>query len=141
MLLQVGTSQLSHEVLTAFMAEDTAIVNARLLVSVSADPDSPLVLTSAILLTQKVGTPSSPPGDFDFKDLYKRQWRRVQSLANTFWVRWRCEYLVTIQSHRKWQSNKGNIQEGDLVLLKDSQVKQNEWPYGQDHSLQRRRRP
>ena len=29
-----------------------------------------------------------------------------------------------------WQENKPNLQVGDLVLLKDTQVKRNDWPLG-----------
>lgn len=130
MLLQMGPSQITHEVLTTLMAEVSAIVNARPLVPVSSDPESPLILTPAMLLTQKLGTSPAPPEEFNTKDLFKRQWRQVQSLANTFWDRWRREYLATLQSRRKWQSERPNIKVGDLVLLKDSQVKRNEWPMG-----------
>ena len=45
------------------MAEVTAIINARPLIAVSTDPDSPFILTPAMLLTQKVGAPA-PSGDF-----------------------------------------------------------------------------
>lgn len=46
------------------MAEVTAIVNARPLVPVSSDPESPLILTPSMLLTQKICTPASPLGEF-----------------------------------------------------------------------------
>ncbi|XP_033867815.3 uncharacterized protein LOC117407211 [Acipenser ruthenus] len=128
-LLKVGLSKLTH-VLTMFMAEVSAIVNARPLVPVSTDPDSPLILTPATLLTQKVAVVPPPQGEFNEKDLFSRQWRQVQSLANTFWHRWRKEYLPTLQSRRKWQKEKPNLKEGDIVMLKDSQVKRNDWPMG-----------
>ena len=126
MLLQ-RKPNLTHEVLCTFMAEVTAIINARPLIPVSTDPQSPFILTPAILLTQKVGAPA-PPGDFDNKDLFKSQWRQVQSLASTFWSRWRREYLPTLQSRRKWKEARRNLREGDLVLLKDKEVTRNEWP-------------
>ncbi|KAJ8381247.1 hypothetical protein SKAU_G00020250 [Synaphobranchus kaupii] len=46
----------------------------------------------------------------------------VQHLTNTFWNRWRREYLQTLQSCSKWQDARPNIKKCDLVLLKDSQV-------------------
>lgn len=36
----------------------------------------------------------------------------------------------TLQDRRKWHSERPNLQKGDLVLLKDSQVKRNHWPMG-----------
>ncbi|KAJ7983853.1 hypothetical protein DPEC_G00370580 [Dallia pectoralis] len=53
MFLQLGTSKLTHETLATLMAEVAAIINARPLIPVSTDPDDPLILTPATLLTQK----------------------------------------------------------------------------------------
>ncbi|XP_060757456.1 uncharacterized protein LOC132868527 [Neoarius graeffei] len=128
MLMQMGSAKLTHEVLTTFLAEVTAIVNNRPLVPVSTDPTDPFILTPASLLTQKVGPCPPPPGNFDQKDLYKQQWRRVQSLSNTFWDRWRKQYLTTLQPRKKWSSDQPNLTEGSVVLLKDIQCKRNDWP-------------
>ncbi|XP_054590105.1 uncharacterized protein [Nothobranchius furzeri] len=130
MLLQVGHVKLTHEVLTTFMAEVSAIFNARPLIPVSTDPEAPFILTPSILLTQKGGVPSPTVSEFSKGDLLKNQWKRVQALADTFWVRWRREYLSTLQSRHKWQSQKPNLKEGDVVLLKDDQTKRNPWPMG-----------
>ena len=130
MLLQLGPGKLTHEVLTTLMAEVTAIINTRPLCPVSSDPDHPSILTPATLLTQKVGMPSVPPGEFDDKDLLRCQWRRVQRLADMFWKRWKQEYISNLQTRSKWTTEKPNLQEGDVVLLKDSQAKRNDWPMG-----------
>lgn len=130
LLLKTSTTRLTHEVLTTLMAEVMAIMNARPLVPVSTDPETPEVLSPAMLLTQKASVVSAPPGDFELKDLYKSQWRQVQGLADCFWKKWRQEYLATLQTRRKWKGERPNIQEGDVVLLKDSQVRRNEWPVG-----------
>ncbi|CAJ0934476.1 unnamed protein product [Ranitomeya imitator] len=125
-----GAARLTHESLITFMAEAAAIINARPLVPVPNDPEELLLLTPATLLTQKTGLSSAPPGGFDAKDLYKRQWRQVQSLANTFWDRWHKLYLSTLQPRTKWQSTKPNLNIGDLVLVKDCQIHRNQWPLG-----------
>ncbi len=129
-LLQMTSSKLTHEILTTFMAEVTAIINNRPLIPVSTDPADPFILTPATLLTQKTGASSVPPGDFVKPDLYKQQWRMVQSLASTFWDRWRKQYLATLQHRRKWQHQQPNISKGCIVLFKDSQSKRNDWPLG-----------
>lgn len=128
MLKQTSSSRLTHEVLSTLMAEVTAIINARPLAPIPSDPDSPFLLTPASLLTQKGCIHLPPPGIFDSKDLYRQQWRQVQHLANTFWNRWRREYLPTLQSRSKWQNLRPNLKKGDLVLLKDNQARRNEWP-------------
>ncbi len=130
LLLKNSLSRLTHEVLTTLMSEVMAIMNARPLLPISSDPDTLEVLSPSMLLTQKASTVPAPLGDFDMKDLYKKEWRQVQCLADAFWKAWRRDYLATLQVRRKWTEEKRNLQEGDVVLLKDSNVKRNEWPIG-----------
>ncbi|XP_067373333.1 uncharacterized protein [Channa argus] len=130
MLLKVHTPSLSHEVLTTLMAEVSAIMNGRPLVPISTDPEQPDLLTPGSIFTQKTELVSAPPGVFDPNELHRKQWKQVQCLANSFWKRWRQEYLATLQPRRKWQAVGPNLEIGDVVLLKDSQAKRNEWPVG-----------
>ena len=130
MLLHTKHTRLTHKVLSTLMAEVMAIMNARPLVPVSSDPDMPTVLTPAMLLTQKMSTVSAPSGNFQMADLHGKQWKHVQCLANTFWKRWRRDYLSTLQGRRKWAEEKPNVKAGDVVLLKDSQAHRNDWPVG-----------
>ena len=126
MLLQ-SKVQLTHDVLCTLMAEVTAIMNARPLLPVSSDPDNPFILSPSMLLTQK-SCLLPPPGNFMDRDLYTKQWRQVQALANQFWTRWRREYLPSLQKRQKWTVSRRNLQVGDLVLLKDKQAPRNSWP-------------
>lgn len=112
------------------MSEVMAIMNARPLIPISSDPDTFEVLSPSMLLTQKASTVPAPLGDFDIKDLYKKEWRKVQCLADAFWTSWKRDYLATLQVRRKWTEEKQNLREGDVVLLKDSNVKRNDWPIG-----------
>lgn len=130
LLVKEGVTRLSHEVLSTFMAEVMAIMNARPLVPVSYDAEVPETLSPATLLTQKASVTPAPLGDFELDHLCKVQWRQVQSLADSFWKRWRLEYLATLQPRRKWAAEKPDLQEGDIVLIKDIQAKRNEWPLG-----------
>ncbi|XP_073432940.1 uncharacterized protein [Dendrobates tinctorius] len=91
---------------------------------------SPMILTPATLLTQKIGAATVPLRNFDNKDIYKRQWKQVQHIANVFWHRWKTEYLHLLQNRHKWQTPSPNLQEGDLVLLKDKEAHRNDWPMG-----------
>ena len=127
-LADLAPIRLSHEVLTTLMAEVTAIVNARPLVPVPSDPEMPEILTPATLLTQKSRALKSIPGNFSSTELYSKQWRQVQHLANMFWTRWRKEYLPTLQPRRKWQSETRNLEGGDLVLLHCKESPRNYWP-------------
>lgn len=130
LLKKDSATRLSHEVLSTLMAEVMAIMNARPLVPISYDAEVPEMLSPATLLTQKASVTPAPLGDFELDHLCKVQWRQVQSLADSFWKRWRLEYLATLQPRRKWTSEKPDLKEGDIVLIKDVQAKRNEWPLG-----------
>ena len=91
----------SHEVFTTLIAEVMAIMNSQPIVPVSMNPEMPAALTPVMLLTEHIETTTAPPGDFNSK-----QRKQVQSLADTFWKRWRQENLVTLQSRRKRQVDK-----------------------------------
>lgn len=125
-----NSSRLTHETLTTFLAEVSAIINSRPLVPVSADPESPALLTPATLLTQKLGSVPSPPEEPSSGNIYQKRWKHVQHLANCFWSRWKKEYLALLQGRRKWQQVKPNLKVGDLVLMKDQKVERNSWPMG-----------
>ncbi|VDI57933.1 Hypothetical predicted protein [Mytilus galloprovincialis] len=123
---------LTHDVLNTLMAEVSAIVNSRPLVPVSTDPENPLILTPAMLLTQKTDYifTSDHLGEFDKRDLCLAEWRRVQALASVFWSRWRKEYLPLLQQRRKWTEDRRDLIEGDVILLKDKNICRTQWPVG-----------
>ncbi|VDH94099.1 Hypothetical predicted protein [Mytilus galloprovincialis] len=114
------------------MAEVSAIVNSRPLVPVSTDPENPLILTPAMLLTQKT--------DYIFH--FRPSWRirQTRSLscrmetstgsASVFWSRWRKEYLPLLQQRRKWTEDRRDLIEGDVILLKDKNICRTQWPVG-----------
>ncbi|XP_071151018.1 uncharacterized protein [Mytilus edulis] len=132
MLLNAAGRSLTHDVLNTLMAEVSAIVNSRPLVPVSTDPENPLILTPAMLLTQKTDYifTSDHLGEFDKRDLCLAEWRRVQALASVFWSRWRKEYLPLLQQRRKWTEDRRDLIEGDVILLKDKNICRTQWPVG-----------
>ena len=131
MLLELGTRQLTHELLTTLMAEVAAIVNARPITALPSDIDETLPLTPAMLLTQKTRPLGPLPGNFTAQDVYaQRRWRQVQFLADQFWTRWRREYIQNLQVRTKWNRERRNLAVGDIVMMKDEQAHRNNWPLG-----------
>ena len=88
-LLQQSNCQLDDDSLRTLMYEVTAIINSRPLnVDNVIDPMSLTPISPIQILTMKSEIILPPLGKFDQSDLYaKKQWRKVQHLANKFWKR------------------------------------------------------
>ena len=113
------------------LAEVAAIVNSRPITAIPSDTDEPLPLTPSILSTQKTRLLGLLPGKFVSQDVYTRwRWRKVQYLAEQFWIRWRREYIQNLQVKIKWNREHRNLAIDDIVLMKDEQAHRNNWPLG-----------
>ena len=129
-LLQEHGSQLDGEALRTLMTEAENVINSRpLTVENLSDHESPEPLTPNHLLTSKTEVVLPPPGCFKRLDLYSRKrWRRVQFLANQFWIRWRSEHSSQFQQRRRWNTPQRDSRVGDIVLLQDDDLPRNQWP-------------
>lgn len=131
MFAELGSHQLTHELLVTLMAEVIAVVNARPISALPTDVDEPQPLSPSMLLTMKTRPLGPPPGNFVPPDVYaRRRWRRVQYLADQFWIRWRREYLQSMQTRTKWQGTRRNLRAGDVVLVREEGAYRNDWPIG-----------
>ena len=128
-LLQLGHRSLSSDELDTLFKECAGIINSTPLYDSPCEADEPLPLTPAHLLFMKDSS-DAPLDNFSEEDLNAygtRRWRRVQHLANEFWRRWRTCYLQSLQTREKWLIHRKNIKVGDNVLLKDKNLKRNDW--------------
>ena len=129
-MLKTHGKSLDNEALLTLMTEVEGILNSRpVTVEMINEPSSFQPLAPANILTMKSKVVISPPGKFLRPDLYcRRQWRRVQHIANEFWSRWRKKYLQSLQERQKWNTRRRNFVIGDVVLLKTMDVLRNKWP-------------
>ena len=128
-----GTNLAAHTCTASALQNCNRFLVHSPLTPLTSDRDNPVPLTPAMLLTMKSSqvVKSFKLDQFDAKDLYRTQWRRVQHLANSFWLRWKQEYLPILQPRRIWQGDTGNPPKvGDVVLLRDKTVHRNDWPIG-----------
>ena len=71
--------------------------------------------------------PIAPPG------CYQRlatSFLKICHLLDSFWLRWRREYISLLQGRSKWSSRQRNLQQGDVVLVVDKQMPRDQWPLG-----------
>ena len=131
MFAELGSHQLTHELLVTLVAEVTAIVNTRPISAIPTDANEPQPLSPSMLLTIKTRSLGPPPGNFVLPDVYtRRHWRRFQYLTDQFWIRWRREYLQSMQIRTKWEELKRNLRTGDIVHVKEEGACRNDWPIG-----------
>ena len=133
-----GVKTLSYDELSTMMQISCSIVNNTPLATVSDDPNDPMPLTPAALLTMRE-SPNPPSLEvFEPADLIAygaKRWRRVQYLAQQFWVRWRRQYLSSLQQRHKWQTRRRCIAEGDVVLIRNKTAHRSSWPMGRVSSV------
>ena len=88
---------LDEESFWTLTCEVEAIINSRPLTTVSGEPNDLELLTPSHILTAKSTVILPSPGKFHNSAVYmRRQWQRVQYLANLFWSQWKKEYLVVM---------------------------------------------
>ena len=128
-LLDRCGNQLNDESLQTFMTEVEAVVNSHpLTVENLTSPGSLEPLTPNHLLTGKSRVVLPPPGEFQRADLYlRKRWKRVQHLTNEFWMRWKREFLHTLQLRQKWMHPRRNLQQGDVVIISNDNLPRNRW--------------
>ncbi|XP_041461230.1 uncharacterized protein LOC121412484 [Lytechinus variegatus] len=131
-VLAKAGSQLDDEAFRTFMTETECIVNSRpLTINDLSDSEAPEPLCPLHLLTMKPKVILPPPGKFQGADKYSRKWwRRVQYLANEFWLRWRREYLQQLQPRQKWTKSHQDLAIGDVVIVKENEDARLRWPLG-----------
>ena len=137
-LLPLAKRPPSFDELQTFFLETASIINNTSMHTISSDPNDDLPLTPAQLITLK-DAPDPPPlehfSDADLLAYSSRRWKRVKSLSDSFWRRWRTEYLQTLQRRQKWSQLRPDLQKGDIVLMKTKGSKRNHWPLARVHSV------
>nr|CAH8863828.1 unnamed protein product [Trichobilharzia regenti] len=120
---------LTDESLMTYLTEVERILNSRPLVPVYDDSSQLDVLTPNHILLSR-NPEQVPEIDVSLCGRYSRRWKQGQLLADTFWRRWKREYLTTLQSRAKWVQRHRNLQVGDLVLVTAEPSPRNRWSMG-----------
>ncbi|XP_043220311.1 uncharacterized protein LOC122389655 [Amphibalanus amphitrite] len=127
----LSSQLLTDETLRTFLCEAESIINSRPLTPLTMDPTDAEPLTPNHLLLL------APGGDLqagiwqETDNISIRRWKQARYMTELFWKRWRTEYLPLLQSRpRAWTRSRGNLKEGDVVLLVDTAVPRGQWPIG-----------
>ena len=139
----LGKASLNFEELTTTLTEVEAVLNSRPLSYVHNDADEPTPLTPAHFLVGKRLT-SLPPKTMIpetqsanlSRENMGRRWKYRQRLLNTFWTRWRKDYLLDLKSAHKCDTPKPTeLKVGDVVLIGEDKMPRQTWKTGRIQEL------
>ena len=123
----VGSTKLNFEELTTIACQAEAHLNSRpYLAQDSHDPEGEVPLTRGHFL---IGRPiESYPEEPQEPDLtLTKRWDLCRAMVQQFWDMWTHRYLQSLQTSKKWHSEKPNVRVGDLVMLLDETDLQTHW--------------
>nr|XP_053620905.1 uncharacterized protein LOC128681202 [Plodia interpunctella] len=128
----VGDQILSFEELSTVLAQVEAVMNSRPLCrTLSNDPSEPLALTPAhfLNLTPLKFLPVLDVDENSKLHLLSR-YDLLDRLVQSFWKRWKNDYLHTLQSRQKWTTATKPVTVGTVVILLTENVPPLHWPMG-----------
>lgn len=120
----------TYEEFHTLIIEIEGIINSRPISPLSSDPNDPSPLTPSHFLT---GGPIIGINEKSYENEPSnrlKSWQRVTQCAQSFWRRYKIEYLHNLQQRQKWKSEKDNINVGDVVLMLDNNLPSTHWLLG-----------
>jgi len=123
----VGEHVFSIEELNTMLCRIEAILNSRPLVQLSSDPTEYDCLTPGHFL---IGRPLLAIPEVQLDDTARpliQRWKLINQCAQSFWHRWRNEYLNTLQTRNRWITDVPNISVNDMVIIKEQNVPPLRW--------------
>ena len=125
----VGAQILTYEELSTVACQIEACLNSRpILAMTSHASDGIFNLTAGHFLILK------PPAAYPEQPIlpeepcHLKKWNMCRSMVQHFWDRWSREYLQTLQARSRWKKAQPNLQEGDIVVLKEDKTFSCHWP-------------
>ncbi|XP_045539179.1 uncharacterized protein LOC123722188 [Papilio machaon] len=121
---------LSFEELSTVLAQIESVMNTRPLCStLSSDPSEPLALTPAHFLNLSP-LRYLPAEEIDESLTIVARHNLLDKLIQSFWKRWRRDYLHTLQSRRKWNTPVDPVVVGSVVIIITDNTPPLHWPLG-----------
>ena len=115
--------------LQTLLLEAAAVMNSRPLIQIETlSRDGVEPLTTAHFVAggpiRFLPTDVSPSPVYS----YSKRWSYLQGRTTDFWRRRKQEYLLLLHKRSRWRNKINNLAEGDVVLVKNSDLFQRSWP-------------
>lgn len=134
----VSFAHLTYEEMNALLIQIEAILNSRPLTPISSDPSDLEALTPSHFLIGRALTllPSPQTTVTDYAKICTlSRYMRIQVLKAHFWNRFYKEYISELQTRHKWKQTNGQLQIGEMVLIKDDRLPPSRWLLGRVTTL------
>lgn len=119
----IGATILTYEELATLVAEIESCLNSRPLIPLHDNPED--VLTPGHFL---IGAPlNSMPSSSSHTLPLSQRWQLISQLFHSFWKQWSSEYLTELQRRSKWRRPINSLRRGDVVLIKEDNLKPLQW--------------
>lgn len=135
LIRMIGNNHMTFEELTTLFVQIEAILNSRPLTPLSSDPTDLYPLTPAHFLIGRPLTSLPSPALIDVQPNRLSHYQLIEQTRQHFWDRWRHEFLCELQQRSKWRINQGQIQVGDMVILKEANLPPLQWRLGRIQQL------
>ena len=126
----IGNQILTFEEMSTVLTQIEAVLNSRPLYVLSSDPSEPLALTPSHFLSI-APLEYLPAADLsDERTSLLSRFSLMDSLVQSYWKRFRSEYLHNLQLREKWNTPSNPITPGTVVLLNVENAPPLQWPIG-----------
>lgn len=126
----MGKMILNFEELQTLVQQIEACMNSRPICLLPSGPEEIKVLTPGHFLT---GDSMTALPDVDYTDVNPNRlnrWCQLQHMLQGIWKVWSGEYFDSMQQRHKWKQPTENLQPGDIVMIKEENVKPLHWRMG-----------
>jgi hypothetical protein len=123
----MGEHTFTLEEFSTILCRVEAILNSRPLTPISSDPAEIECLTPGHFL---IGQPLLAVPEDDITPTARsllNRWKLVNQCVQSFWKRWRDEYLQTLQARGRWTSDTENLAVNDVVIIKEAHSPPLKW--------------
>ncbi|CAK1595162.1 unnamed protein product [Parnassius mnemosyne] len=122
----IGHQLLSYEELNTILSQIECLLNSRPLTVLSSDPAEPSALTPSHFLNT-APLLSLPAAEVKSDSLLHRH-SLLDKLVQSFWDRWRMDYLHGLQVRQKWNTSSTPIASGTVVVVINDNAPPLAWP-------------
>ena len=116
--------------MSILLTEIEGMVNNRPLSTVTDEPDDLTPITPAELIIGRRMDPLPDPNLRKNHTNFPHLWRKRQEVLNSFWKRWRHDYLLSQDVRKKWRTPSHENLRHKIVLIRDDNLSRNEWKLG-----------